>query len=95
MTNLFNKLTPTAQSQIASLSLENKTLVQNILKSSKSTLEINIDDVYTVIDKIGYTNHEPVVDFMALFIYQNGKEMYDTIQEIFWKALCHKHGLTA
>jgi len=95
MTNLFNKLTPTAQSQIASLSIENKTLVKNILKSNKSTLEISIDDIYTVINKIGYTKHAAVVDFMALFVYQDRKEMHETVVEIFWKDLCRTHGLTA
>ncbi len=94
MKNLLNKLTPTAQGQIASLSLENKTAVKNILKTNASTLDISIEDIYAVMSKIGSKNEEPVVAFMGLFIYQNGQEMYNTIQEIFFKSLCHKYGVT-
>ena len=94
MKNLLTKLTPTAQGQIASLSLENKTAVKNILKTNASTLDISIEDIYAVMSKIGSKNEEPVVAFMGLFIYQNGQEMYNTIQEIFFKSLCHKYGVT-
>ena len=94
MKNLLTKLTPTAQGQIASLSLENKTAVKNILKTNASTLDISIKDIYAVMSKIGSKNEEPVVAFMGLFIYQNGQEMYNTIQEIFFKSLCHKYGVT-
>ena len=94
MTNLLTKLTPTAQGQIASLSFENKTTVKNILKTNASTLDISIEDIYAVMSKIGFTNN-PIVDFMGLFVYQNGQEMYDTIIEVLTKDIFHKHGVTA
>ena len=94
MTNLLTKLTPTAQGQIASLSFENKTMVKNILKTNASTLTISIEDIYAVMSKIGFTNN-PIVDFMGLFVYQNGQEMYDTIIEVLTKDIFHKHGVTA
>ena len=94
MTNLLTKLTPTAQGQIASLSFENKTMVKNILKTNASTLNISIEDIYAVMSKIGFTNN-PIVDFMGLFVYQNGQEMYDTIIEVLTKDIFRKHGVTA
>jgi hypothetical protein len=95
MKNLLNKLTPSAQMQIASLSLENRKSVQNILKINASTLDISIEDIYAVMSRIGSKDEDPVVAFISLFVYQNGEEMYKTIQKIFFKSICHKHGITA
>ena len=95
MKNLLNKLTPSAQMQIASLSLENRKAIQNILKINASTLDISIEDIYAVMSRIGSKDEDPVVAFISLFVYQNGEEMYKTIQKIFFKSICHKHGITA
>jgi hypothetical protein len=58
-------------------------------------LDISIEDIYAVMSRIGSKDEDPVVAFISLFVYQNGEEMYKTIQKIFFKSICHKHGITA